>query len=79
MNMEALKEFYSIKLDKLPTVESVRSNYYKLASRQPYGKNMKKNWNDIETNLLVWIILVACSWKKLDCRKIPDDIWEDIA
>lgn len=41
-----------------------------LIYRQTYGKNMKKNWNDIETNLLIWIIVIACSWKKLDCRKI---------
>ncbi|KRX10455.1 Homeodomain protein [Pseudocohnilembus persalinus] len=79
LNLEQLKEFYQIKATKLQPVDQIKQNYYKIIQRQTYVKNQKKNWNDIETNILVWIIVVACSWQKLDARKIPDNIWDEIA
>jgi len=47
--------------------------------RQGYAKQQKKNWNDSETNLLVWIILKSCVLKRVDFRAVSDDLWKVIS
>jgi len=37
-----VKEFYSIKFQKMMTVDEIRDIYYKMLARQPTGKQKKK-------------------------------------
>ncbi|EAR93514.2 Myb-like DNA-binding domain protein (macronuclear) [Tetrahymena thermophila SB210] len=79
LNLDFVKDLYTIKMDNLPTSKEMHDSYQKIVSKQGYSKQQKKNWNDQETNLLVWIILKSCVFKRIDFRAISDDVWEDIA
>ncbi|KAL4506069.1 hypothetical protein ABPG72_013830 [Tetrahymena utriculariae] len=79
LNLDFVKDLYTIKMDTLPSSKEMHDSYQKIVSKQGYSKQQKKNWNDQETNLLVWIILKSCVFKRIDFRAISDDVWEDIS
>lgn len=68
INLEPIKEIFSIKIDRLMQIEEVQDKYYKIFEKSAQCKTAKKNWNDMEINVLIWIVVKMCAWKRIDCR-----------
>lgn len=79
INLAPIKEIYNIKIDKLMTIEEAQEKYYKIFEKSSQYKSVKKNWNDTEVSILIWIVIKMCVWKKIDYRQIDDQTWEEIS